>query len=429
MRIVNAICIAFDWVAFFTLALIALVSIQGIWSDYLNTKTSLSWSSESITSHPTITICFNEKRNEHKMFDLQTEMNISYKLNSKEYMILNEMDNTSPEFGDEVVSLERLYRCYKLSTNAIPKKGEERSIKIEISPHIEWILNRLETKILFFLTSARNAFGVEEEIFIEGNPYEAQITLQHQMKTIMKPKKIEYLKEMRGGCEDSGFWNVVESTFVADMKRKCPLPCSTSLLPNSTLEECKKMGVASSEIGCSVSVLFDVINKVLQNGFAPCTKIEYTGKELEHIRIDGMKKIVYDDFGDAFVDLPPNFNDKITVIFTYKFDTPETTDVFSEYIIVDTMTMIGSIGGTLGLYVGFNFFDFAMQIMGWIQMLVVKISQSSIFKEEKKKEQKKDEKKEEKKDQEKDEEKNQEKELKTEQPKKTQVAPQPKNAA
>ena len=91
------------------------------------------------------------------------------------------------------------------------------------------------------------------------------------------------------------------------------------------------------------------------------------------------------------------------------------------HIIVDTMTMIGSIGGTLGLYVGFSFFDFAMQILGWIQMLVVKISQSSLFKEEKKKECKKDQTKEPKKD-----EKN---EVKPEQPKKTQVAPQPKNAA
>ena len=174
------------------------------------------------------------------------------------------------------------------------------------------------------------------------------------------------------------------------------------------------MEVPKTERSCNFAVLFEVISTVLQNGFVPCNKIEYSGIESDYFLIEGAKELSFEnENGDQYVYIPPNFNDKATVIFTYKFDTPETTDVFSEYIIVDTMTMIGSIGGTLGLYVGFSFFDFAMQILGWIQMLAVKISQSSIFKEEKKNKQKK--------------------EVKPEQEKlkKTQVAPapNPKNAA
>ena len=382
---INALFTVIDWVAFFTLGTIALVAVQGIWSDFSNTKTSLSWSSEAISSHPTITMCFGPNHvNDDKMFDIQTEMNISYTINSKQSMVLNEKDNTSPEFGDEIIQLERMSRCYKLSTNASPTKREERSIKIEITPHLEGILNRLPMKIFFFLTSAENSFGVEQDIFIEGNPYETQVSLQHQMKTILKPKKIEYLKEMRGGCEDSGFWNVVESTFVSDIKRKCPIPCSTFKLPSGTLEDCLKLGVPMTEVGCSFNVLYEVITKVLKNGFAPCTKMEYEGKEMEELKIDGTTTIISKRTdGSELIILPPNFDEKITVIFSYKFETPETTDVFSEYIIVDTMTMIGSIGGMLGLYVGFSFFDFAMQILDWILTLVVRISKSSIFKEAK----------------------------------------------
>ena len=411
----NALLVVIDWVAFFFFGIIALVSVQGIWSDYSNTKTSLSWSSETISSHPTITMCFSPKEEApQKMFDLHTEFNISYAINSDPFIVLKEQENDYSEVGNEIVHLERLYRCYKISTDAIPTKGEERSIKVEITPHLEQILSRLPHKILFFLTSAANSYGVEEEIFIEGNPYETQVKLQHQLKTMLKPKKIEYLKETRGGCEDSGFWNLVESTFASEIKRKCPLPCEPFKLPNSTFEDCLKMGVPKTERSCNFAVLFEVFSTVLQqNGFVPCNKIEYSGIESDYFLIEGAKELSFEKDGVQYVYIPPNFNDKATVIFTYKFDTPETTDVFSEYIIVDTMTMIGSIGGTLGLYVGFSFFDFAMQILGWIQMLAVKISQSSIFKEEKKNKQKK--------------------EVKPEQEKlkKTQVAPapNPKNAA
>ena len=38
----NVLLAVFDWIAFFTLGVVALVSVQGIWSDFSNTKTSLS---------------------------------------------------------------------------------------------------------------------------------------------------------------------------------------------------------------------------------------------------------------------------------------------------------------------------------------------------------------------------------------------------
>ena len=379
-----------DWVAFLTLGSIALASVQGIWYDYANTKTSLSWSSEAISSHPTITMCFGPiEEYPHKTFELHSEMNISYAVNSMNFLVLNEKDNTSPKFGNETIFLEQLQRCYKISAKSIPTKGEERSIKIEFSPSLKE--QRFGTKIFFYLTSATNSYGVEKEVYIEGNPYEAQVLLQHHFKSKLKPEKMKYLKEAKDGCDDTGFWNVVESTYASDVKGNCPLPCAPFKLPNSTYETCLSMGAPKNELNCNHVVLFEVIRKILQNGFSPCTKIEYKGKELQNFRIEAAQELVVEMDGDSYVKFPPNFNDKPMVIFSYKFDTPETTDVYSEYIIVDFMAMVGSIGGTLGLYIGFSFFDFFMQILDWIQMLVFVISQSSIFKEEKKKDKKKEE--------------------------------------
>ena len=39
----------------------------------------------------------------------------------------------------------------------------------------------------------------------------------------------------------------------------------------------------------------------------------------------------------------------------YGFETPKQTKVYEEYIIMDGMSMIGVVGGTFGLFIGFSF--------------------------------------------------------------------------
>ena len=40
--------------------------------------------------------------------------------------------------------------------------------------------------------------------------------------------------------------------------------------------------------------------------------------------------------------------------FSYQFAFPELVTVYEEYLIYDTIGMIGSIGGTLGIFIGFS---------------------------------------------------------------------------
>ena len=44
-----------------------------------------------------------------------------------------------------------------------------------------------------------------------------------------------------------------------------------------------------------------------------------------------------------------------SVVLQYRF-AKEEMDIKQEYLIYDTITMIGSVGGTLGLFIGFSIF-------------------------------------------------------------------------
>ena len=75
-------------VAFFVLLGLSIIFVEGIWMDYKEKKTSLTWDEEPIVDHPTISFCFHDYRNvgnlmAHKMFSIGTDINITYDLHSK----------------------------------------------------------------------------------------------------------------------------------------------------------------------------------------------------------------------------------------------------------------------------------------------------------------------------------------------------------
>ena len=51
----------------------------------------------------------------------------------------------------------------------------------------------------------------------------------------------------------------------------------------------------------------------------------------------------------------------------YKFRLPQNAKVYEEYLITDTITLIGSVGGTLGLFIGFSISNVVSYIMDFFK--------------------------------------------------------------
>ena len=79
----------------------------------------------------------------------------------------------------------------------------------------------------------------------------------------------------------------------------------------------------------------------------PCSILEYSGK-LDYLELK------YD-------------NPKNTMIVYLRFQSPEVLTIYEEYLIYDFNGMLGSIGGTLGMFVGFSFSSIIELLINFIK--------------------------------------------------------------
>ena len=109
-------------------------------ADYANKRTSMYSEEHPITEHPQISICFNDPIAAWKMYELGSEINITYIYGSKgSELILGENENKLPESQNEFIVVKRSTRCYMLtamsnSKEFHPLNGQHRQIKLEFSP-------------------------------------------------------------------------------------------------------------------------------------------------------------------------------------------------------------------------------------------------------------------------------------------------------
>ena len=74
-----------DWIAFLTLAIIALVSVEGSYEAYSNGSTTWSTEQRPIPSHPTFVLCLQLSEKSYMVYGLEPvqDFNITILPNSK----------------------------------------------------------------------------------------------------------------------------------------------------------------------------------------------------------------------------------------------------------------------------------------------------------------------------------------------------------
>ena len=112
---------------------------------------------------------------------------------------------------------------------------------------------------------------------------------------------------------------------------------SFPLCTEQALQNFKKTFVAWS---IAFQELFDTCSKA-------CTTFQYTGEMNSQLR--------------GFT------NNSRHVFIGYWFNYEDEVEVFEEYLIYEITSVIGSIGGTLGLFIGFSFFDMSTKLINIFQ--------------------------------------------------------------
>ena len=268
-----------------------------------------------------------------------------------------------PELNGEIIYVQSQFFCQKIRSKGNhfnPLKGKYRTFKIEFGKHLSVHLE-LPVRVIFHSTSYKNSFGVEHGEFNYGKPFTTEVLLNHHAMVSFEPKKIQYLKEKRINCKELTFYEVVEDLFVTNITELCPNPCSPILLPNETREICPP--IDNYDYHCALEVINNVIYES-EYDRNPCSIVEYHGKLLDLRKIDGMPIVHswYDrDKEDADIVVPNAALDinpgDVSVMFSYKFEVPETLTIEVESYVVTFVDLIGIVGGTLGVFIGFAFYD------------------------------------------------------------------------
>ena len=95
------------------------------------------------------------------------------------------------------------------------------------------------------------------------------------------------------------------------------------------------------EADCSENYVFSDLLGKASSGLCPksCTIQEYSG-EIDYIESKTEAKVENNTFAASF-----------------RFAAPFTMFSYEEYLIYDFNGLVGSVGGTLGIFIGFNFYE------------------------------------------------------------------------
>ena len=361
------------------------------WSDYRLGRTNMSSDEVPITGQPTMIICLgNPKKPDrrYKLDDLGVELHY-YKVHETEVTGKNftsvKLQEGSNFFKEEIIEMNRMKYCYEITTK--PTKHYQHQIQMYRAvklifpdfPDVAYEELDMTYRDLFlgnsfhvFFTSQEYSYPVEfglqtqrEETFeAKLRKSEVDDTYEFMVLAQLKPKMTKYIQE-KTNCRDVPLTDLVAPKFISSVKELCGTnACTPKGFPNTDLRKCKN----DAELDCSYAVLrnaFTSIQKDPNINSAPCNDQSYAGMYKTDI-------LGTSDFSDEFLWEHNYYDKKSHFLVYYFFDLPETMTLVEEYYIVPILDLIGLVGGTLGMFIGFSFYGSLSSILGLTELLILK---------------------------------------------------------
>ena len=242
--------------------------------------------------------------------------------------------------------------CYKISTkstsNTTVKKGYSQNIIVEYNKSIA--LSNLPVLTIYF-TSEQNAYGIVFSEWMDGEVLEFNIKNNVYTEISLRPERYIYLKA-KSKCFDESFYECFGFKFLSNNFNGCQKKCLPydNFLLNAT-HEGKQYATCETyeESECSIEIAKSVFTNITDTNVClkSCSILQYSGK----------------------VQFNERHDDEHNVEFKYRFANPKSVKVHEEYLIYDGIGLIGSVGGTLGIFIGFSFTCVVTSLINFLKKL------------------------------------------------------------
>ena len=250
----------------------------------------------------------------------------------KESVLLNIGENNLKDSAEKVYLKEvdtRFHaKCYNLT--AIRNIDGKLTV-LEFSSRVSQI-----PKMNVYFTSERNSYGITNSDWKDGKVFSVETSNDNSKGIDLTVEKYIHLK-----CQDQSFYQCATSKI---LKSECSQQCNLTCIP-VTNPICNNLidYYDYVECGCHLEHTYDVMQNITTNYECPqsCEITQYVGT------------IIWND--------KLSWNSNVSLV-QYKYVTPLFLSVYEEYIICDLINLVGSVGGTLGLFIGFSFNN----ILAWL---------------------------------------------------------------
>ena len=200
------------------------------------------------------------------------------------------------------------------------------------------------------ITSENNLYGIVKSVWVEGDTFDITVGLDKPTEAAINLKPVQYnLYQPTSNCSTESHYKCVglrlqEKEQYKNCTKFCiPVIFQTlvNLVSNKSLQICESV----EENFCMVQSMWnDVMDKASKECPKNCHISEYIGKVKYY---------------------QPNYPNSIA---EWSYVIPLTDMmVYDEYLIYDHVGMIGSIGGSLGMFIGLSFLDFFFYLIELIQ--------------------------------------------------------------
>ena len=344
---------------------IAIIVSNEVWNQFASKATSFKeFEMETKESEsPAIIVEFwplkkmdypaNVPYQSYKQWKLGEDFNLTFGVTEyktvKEQVIFNQTHKSSNishgSVGKVVLRnmMSKYGNVFKISANILHLKAPlDAFIEIEFNKMIQ---NETIPRVLIQLMSEVNSFGISMYNFMDG----AILSYDNVKGFIMvriQPSKIIKLKS-KAKCQEFMYYECFESKLLTQNYSQCPRKCVSISTPSEIMPLCKTI----DEFKCSYEIAKRIQNDNSKNKCLPSCNL-----------INFYERAKYDD--------DQHENRKVT--FAYRFK-DAMMKVEEEYLIQDFVGMLSSIGGTLGLFVGFSFVGLSSFVLEHLQRMLERL--------------------------------------------------------
>ena len=227
--------------------------------------------------------------------------------------------------------------CYKI--NSI----ESGNIGISM---FEDMLSFDMTTPYIYITSEDNSYGILDTTWMNGDetkfalhnliPYPGAYIIYN-----LKAVKTKYTNES-STCSEGNYFNKCMVKTILDASYNCTDRCLPLSLPQYDSFEYFPPCQTWEEYACMIDNVENIfINEIYETCPTACETVEYTGKVLHTIYLD-----------------------QSTFQWSYEID--NRMIVNEEYVVYDFAGFISSVGGMIGLFIGFSFLDLILPCISFI---------------------------------------------------------------